>query len=103
RRRVRDAGRTNDPLSLGRVSGAGRRTEMRRIAWMLAAALSLAAADGPIELSLRRAIELAASPEGNTNVQLAVEAVKQAESRSAQARASLLPDLSGLAYVRNQV
>jgi outer membrane protein len=75
---------------------------MRRIAWILAAALPLSAAEGPLELSLRRAVELAISPEGNTNVVLAAEAVKQAESRSAQARASLLPDLSGAAYARNQ-
>jgi outer membrane protein len=76
---------------------------MRRIAWMIAAVLPLAAADGPIELSLKRAVEMAVSPEGNTNVQLAAEGVKQAESKSAQARASLLPDVSGTAYVRNQV
>ena len=76
---------------------------MTRAAWILAAALPIAAADGPLELSLRRAVELATSPEGNTNVQLAAEAVKQAAARAAQARAALLPDLSGQAYVRNQV
>jgi outer membrane protein len=75
---------------------------MRRIAaWMIAAALPLAA-QGPLELSLRRAVELAGSTEGNTNVQLAVEAVQQAESRSAQARAALLPDLSATVGARNQ-
>lgn len=74
---------------------------MNRIAWILAAALPLAA-QGPLELSLRRAVELAASKEGNVNVQLAAEAVKQAESRSAQARAALLPDLSAAAGARNQ-
>jgi outer membrane protein len=73
---------------------------MRRIVWMVIAATPLAAQ--PIELSLRRAVELAGSPEGNTNVTLAAEAVKQAESRSAQARASLLPDLSGYFGARNQ-
>lgn len=47
-----------------------------------------------LQLSLKRAVEMAVSAEGNTAVQLSGEAVKQAQSRSAQARASLLPDLS---------
>jgi outer membrane protein len=73
---------------------------MRLSVWMVFAAMPLGAQ--PIELSLRRAVELAASPEGNVNVTLAAEAVKQAESKSAQARASLLPDLSGYFGARNQ-
>jgi outer membrane protein TolC len=48
----------------------------------------------PVELSLKHAVQLAVSPEGNAQVQLSAEAVKQAESRSDQARAALLPDLS---------
>src|SRR5262249_11132348 len=48
----------------------------------------------PIELSLKRAVEIAVAPEGSAKVQLALEAEKQAESRSAQSRAALLPDLS---------
>src|ERR1035437_5020881 len=63
-----------------------------RWAWALLCAAALTAA--PVELSLKRAMQLAVSPEGNTRVQLSAEALKQAESRSAQARASLLPDLS---------
>ena len=63
-----------------------------RLAWALLCMAPLAAA--PVELSLKRAVQLAVSPEGNTRVQLSAEALKQAESRSAQARASLLPDLS---------
>jgi outer membrane protein TolC len=39
-------------------------------------------------------MELAVSPEGSAQVQLSGEAFKQAQSRSAQARAALLPDLS---------
>ena len=35
----------------------------------------------PLPLSLKRAVEIAVSPEGNTRVQLAEESVKQAESR----------------------
>src|ERR1022692_4822067 len=63
-----------------------------RLAWLLICTAPLAAA--PVELSLKRAVQLAVSPEGNTRVRLTEEALKQAESRTAQARASLLPDLS---------
>jgi outer membrane protein len=57
---------------------------------------------GLLELSLHRAIEIATSPEGNANVQLSGEALRQAQARSAEARGALLPDLeSGLNY-RNQ-
>ena len=47
----------------------------------------------PLRLSMKRAVELALSPEGNTNIQLAGEAVKQAEAREKQARAALLPGI----------
>ena len=63
-----------------------------------AAALSQEAvwrSEAPLQLSLRRAVELALSPEGNPHIQLAQEAVKQAQARSAQARGALLPDLAG--------
>src|ERR1035441_2189994 len=63
-----------------------------RWGWALLCAAALTAA--PVELSLKRAVQLAVSPEGNTRVQLSAEALKQAESRSAQSRAALLPDLS---------
>jgi outer membrane protein TolC len=36
---------------------------------------------------------MAVSPEGNTNIQLSGEALKQAQARSAESRAALLPDL----------
>jgi len=72
----------------------------------LIAPLVLAAEDGaergPLQLSLKRAVEMALSPEGNTRVQLAGESVKQAETRSAQARAALLPDLEGSLSYQNQ-
>jgi outer membrane protein TolC len=63
-----------------------------RLAWALLCTAPLVAA--PVELSLKRAMQLAVSPEGNTRVRLTEEALKQAESRSAQARGALLPDLS---------
>ena len=71
-----------------------------RLAWILCAA-QVASAAGPIELSLKRAVEVAVSPEGNTKIQLSAEALKQAQSRSAQARAALLPDLEASFTDRN--
>jgi outer membrane protein TolC len=63
-----------------------------RLAWLLLCSVPLAAQ--PVPLSMKRAVQLAVSPEGNTRVQLTAEALKQAESRTGQARAALLPDLS---------
>ena len=60
---------------------------------MLAAACAWAADDdaarAPLQLSLKRAVELATSPEGNTNIQLSGEALKQAQQRSAEAASEL--------------
>ncbi|HTP35792.1 MAG TPA: TolC family protein [Candidatus Acidoferrales bacterium] len=67
------------------------------LALMLSAAVWAAekpAINGPLELSLKRAVAIAIAPEGSAKVQLSTEAEKQAESRSAEARAALLPDLS---------
>ncbi|MEO8368451.1 MAG: TolC family protein [Candidatus Solibacter sp.] len=64
---------------------------MRAVCIMLCAATLSAA---PLELSLKRAVQLAVSPEGSTRVKLAEESRKQADSRSTQAKAALLPDLS---------
>lgn len=65
---------------------------------VLAALVLLAAAPlsaAPLQLSLKRAVQIAVSPEGNTNVQLSGEALKQAQERSAEARSALLPDIEG--------
>jgi len=81
---------------------------MRRV-WMLLsapAALALAADQvplrGPLQLSLKRAVEIAISPEGNTNIHLSSEALKQAKDRSLEARAQLLPDLESSFTERSQ-
>lgn len=52
-----------------------------------------ATAPGTIPLSLKRAVEIAVSPEGNTKIRLAAEAMKQAQDRALEARAALLPDI----------
>jgi len=64
-----------------------------RHAWAILLMLAPLDAAGPLQLSLKRAVEIAVSPEGNTNIQLSDEALKQARARSAEARAALLPDL----------
>jgi len=67
------------------------------------ASLSMAADQQPVHgllsLSLKRAVELAISPEGNAQIQLSSEALKQEQARSLQTRAALLPNLdSSLSY-----
>jgi outer membrane protein len=55
-----------------------------------------------LSLSLKRAVELALSPQGNVQIRLSAEALKQAESRSAQARSALLPNIDASLAERNQ-
>jgi outer membrane protein TolC len=55
-----------------------------------------------MRLSLQRAVELALSPEGSVTYQLAEEKLKQSQTRSAQVRAALLPDLDASVGYQNQ-
>jgi outer membrane protein len=55
-----------------------------------------------LALSLKRAVQIAISPEGNAQIQISGESIKQAEARSAQVRAALLPDISSSLSYRNQ-
>ena len=48
---------------------------------------------GPLQLTLKRAVELALSPEGNTYIQLSDENLRQAKYRSVEVRSALLPDI----------
>lgn len=52
---------------------------------------------GPLRLSLKRAVDLALSPEGNTYIQLSGESLRQAKSRTAEARSAFLPDIEAQA------
>jgi outer membrane protein len=77
---------------------------------ILLAALPLIAAGednapdtGPLRLTMKRAVDLALSPEGNTRVQVSNEVVKQAQARSGQARAALLPNVDSYAGLQNAV
>lgn len=61
--------------------------------WFLLPLLVTAPDRGPLQLTLKRAVELALSPEGNTYIQLSDESLRQAKSRSAEVRSALLPDI----------
>ena len=64
-----------------------------KMAWLILWAAPLGLAQGPLALSMKRAVEMAISPEGNTRIELTGEALKQAQSKAAQSRAALLPDV----------
>ncbi len=57
------------------------------------ATAALPAAESTLPLSLKRAVEIALTPEGSPRVALAMESIKQAESRRAESRGELLPDV----------
>jgi len=69
---------------------------------ILATLAATVAAQTPLKLSLKQAVDLALSPDGSAHVLLAGEDVRQAETRSAQSRAALLPDLESYVADRNQ-
>src|SRR5258707_4052236 len=79
---------------------------MRLVSMIVLTAGMLAAQSGaprgPLQLSLKRAVELATAPEGSAKVQLSGEALDQAQARSQQARAALLPNLDGGLTGENQ-
>jgi len=52
---------------------------------------------GALQLTLKRAVQLALSPEGNTYIQLSDENLRQARSRTAEVRSALLPDIEAQA------
>ena len=67
----------------------------RRVAVLivgLSVALSAQESQSRMALSLDKSIEIALAPDGNAKVQLAAEAVRQAQARKAQAFSALLPN-----------
>lgn len=60
------------------------------------------AAGQTLQLSLKQAVDIALGPEGNTRVRLAQELIRQAQTRSAQARAALLPNLDSVVAQQSQ-
>jgi outer membrane protein TolC len=72
---------------------------VKRILVSLFACTLVAQESQVLPLSMRRAIELAIAPEGDTRVELAGELIAQGEARRRQARAALLPNLdSSISY-----
>ncbi len=55
-----------------------------------------------LRLSLNQAVGIALGPEGNTRVRLAQELIRQAQTRSAQARAALLPNVDSSVSQQSQ-
>src|SRR5580658_4055575 len=55
-----------------------------------------------LDLSLEKVIELATSPHGDANLQLALESEKLSFSRYIEARSLLLPTLDGSVAEQNQ-
>lgn len=56
----------------------------------------------PLQLSLKRAVEMAVSPEGSARIKIAGESVEQARTRSLQSRAALLPNIEGYVSFASQ-
>jgi outer membrane protein TolC len=76
--------------------------QFTRIATFLLLGSTLFAQPTALQLTLKQAVDLALAPDGNTRVKLAAEAIRQAEARSAEARAALLPDVEGAVSEQSQ-
>ena len=63
---------------------------------------SLALAQNTLPLSLKRAVEIALTPEGSPRVALARETIKQAETHVTAARAAFLPTVDASVQEKNQ-
>jgi outer membrane protein TolC len=77
---------------------------MRGFAILLAAmTLCHAQTQSPpeMELTMRRAVEIATATDGNARVQLVNESIAQAQARSVQARSAILPTLDGTVGARS--
>ncbi len=61
------------------------------------------AARGPIKLTLKRAVQMATSPEGSVRVQIQNENVKQARMRSNEVRSGFLPDIESYVSMQSTV
>jgi outer membrane protein len=55
-----------------------------------------------LNLTLKRAVEIALAPEGNVRVLLADQAIDEAEARTRQARAAFFPTIDGAVSQRNE-
>ncbi len=63
---------------------------------------SLGAAQDVMQLSLKRAVDIALTPEGSARVALAEESIRSSETQVTQARAGFFPTVDGSVIERNQ-
>jgi outer membrane protein len=68
---------------------------------LLLALAATAGAQQPMNLSMKRAVDLAVSPDGNARMKLADEYIRQAQSRTAQAKSAFLPNVDGSVSEQN--
>ena len=69
---------------------------------LLPIAASAQEATPKLDLSLRKAVEIALAPDGNTRFQLAAETIHQSDAKVVAARAALLPNIDGTFGLRSQ-
>lgn len=86
--------RVSTAAAVSKNSGSSRVSPASIVRLLVLCALPALAQD-TLPLTLRKAVEIATAPEGNTRIELAREAIAQAEARRLQARAALLPNLDG--------
>src|SRR5690348_14152036 len=75
---------------------------MRKLVTLSLALGGLCPAQRVLDLSLKRAVEIAISPEGSTRIALGQESIEQAQTRVDQARAAYFPNIDGSIQERNQ-
>ena len=76
-----------------------------RVIFFAASTLTMGLAmaqDRTLSLTMKRAVEIALTPEGSPRVALATETIKQAEMKRLESRAALLPDLESSVGDRRQ-
>src|SRR5436190_859703 len=75
---------------------------MKGILPVLALLAPLGMAQGVMQLSLKRAVDIALTPEGSARVALAEQSVRVQETRLGTARAAFFPTLDGSVIERSQ-
>ncbi len=80
------------------------RSLKKRWIWylLLCAAGAFGQTRTPLPLSLKRAVEIAIAPDGNTRIALAQESIEQAQEKVVEARAAFLPNLDASVQDRRQ-
>src|ERR1700742_1415029 len=59
-------------------------------------------AQATLQLSLSKAVDIALEPDGSARVALAQQSIRQAQTRSEEAKAGFLPNLDGSVQERSQ-